>query len=526
MSYLHNLCFLLAQQGGATGNFDEEIKLPSIANESTHFIASVLMDIVRVITRFLGLSQDDLVVEVLYVSLVVLIALAIGSGIKWLVVKIVQRLPARDDTSALSLMIRGNFFTKLSRIIPPLVMIILVQFALADSSKLVSWIERFLWIYVTICFTLALSTLVDVIWLNIDARENKKKLPLKGVAQVVRVLLWFICVIVILSALMGKSPMTLLAGLGAFAAVLMLVFKDTILGVVAGVQLSENDMLRVGDWVVVDGTSANGNVTEVTLTSVKVQNWDKTVTTVPPYSLISGSFKNFRPMQQSGTRRIQRTYMIDADTVRQLTPKMLDSYRHIRFMDEYITRKLAQRAAGKEQNIANSEGLADGTIDTNLGLLRAYVKMYLDNNPNISHSDTCFVNTLQQTPNGIPLQIYCFTNTSKWVPYEGIQSEIFEHMAAILPMFDLYVWENASGRDNINNGVIEAKLDPRQLYGLPYPFMASLEGMPGQDPVTNSPGSQDPLTNPVIDPAPEQPVSYPSPASKNDSSADKPADSK
>ncbi|MDE6243961.1 MAG: mechanosensitive ion channel family protein, partial [Muribaculaceae bacterium] len=238
----------------------------------------------------------------------------------------------------------------------------------------------------------------------------------------------------------------------------------------------------------VDGTSANGNVTEVSLTSVKVLNWDKNTITLPPYSLVSGSFQNYRTMQESGTRRISRTYLIDADTVRFLTPDMLREFESIPFMKDYITRKLAQQQAGKVENVNNSEGLVDGTIDTNLGLFRAYVKMYLDANGSISHDDTCFVNTLQQTQGGIPFQIYCFTNTSAWIPYEGIQSEIFEHIAAILPRFGLYVFENASGRDEINNGYLEANGNPAKLYGLPYPFMPGIDGVPeSKGTVTSTP---------------------------------------
>lgn len=221
-------------------------------------------------------------------------------------------------------------------------------------------------------------------------------------------------------------------------------------------------------------------MTEVSLTSVKVLNWDKTTTTLPPYSLVSGSFQNYRTMQTSGTRRICRTYFIDADTVRFLTPDMLAGYQDIPFMKDYIAGKLAQRKGGKEENVNNSEGLADGTIDTNLGLFRAYVKMYLDSLASISHKDTCFVNTLQQTANGIPFQIYCFTATSSWIPYEDIQSEIFEHIAAVLPRFGLYVFENASGRDEINNGYLEANGNPAKLYGLPYPFMPGIDGVPSE----------------------------------------------
>lgn len=460
---------------GATDKFNPTIKLPHIANESTHFIASILMDIVKCVTNIFGLSNDENVVSVLYMGLVVAIAFLIGGAVKCVVVKFVGIFNSRRSYPFMKELSKGNFISYISRIIPPIVVLVLIQFSLSSESGLVRWFEKLLWIYVCCCLALSINAMIDIIWTHIDERENKKRLPLKSVAQVIRVIVWFIIIIIVLAIIVNKSPAALLAGLGAFAAVLMLVFKDTILGVVAGVQLSENDMLRVGDWIKVDGTTADGNVTEVTLTSVKVLNWDKTTTTLPPYSLVSGSFQNYRTMQVSGTRRICRTYYIDADTVRFLSTEDLDSFRHIPFMNDYISRKLSQKQAGKEENVNNSEGLADGSLDTNLGLFRAYMKMYLDASAHISHDDTCFVNTLQQTQGGIPFQIYCFTNTSDWIAYEGIQSYIFEHVAAILPRFGLYVFENASGRDEINNGYLEANGDPARLFGLPYPFITGID---------------------------------------------------
>ncbi len=263
--------------------------------------------------------------------------------------------------------------------------------------------------------------------------------------------------IIIVAVILDKSPARLLAGLGAFAAVLMLIFKDSILGVVAGVQLSENDSLHVGDWIKVHGTEANGTVAEVSLTAVKVQNWDKTTTTIPPYSLISSGFTNYRTMQKSDTRRICRSYMIDADSVLPAT-------------DEHITKKLAQKAAGKVADVDNPEGLVDGTIDTNLGLFRAYMKMWLDANPHISHDSDCFVSTLAQTPSGIPFQVYCFTATSRWFPYEAIQDTVFEHLAAMLRFFSLYTFENPSGRDTVVDGYISPGKNINTVFGVPYPF--------------------------------------------------------
>lgn len=295
-------------------------------------------------------------------------------------------------------------------------------------------------------------------------------MPLKGLAQLAKGILWIVAAIIVVCVIVDKSPARLLAGLGAFAAVLMLVFKDSILGLVAGVQLSENDSLHVGDWISVKGTEANGTVMEVSLTAVKVQNWDKTTTTVPPYNLISSGFTNYRTMQQSMTRRICRSYMIDADSILPATPAMLENIKKVPFMEEYINKKLEQKAAGKVADVNNPDGLVDGTIATNLGLFRAYMKMWLDANPHVAHDSDCFVTTLAQTSAGIPFQIYCFTATSKWFPYEAIQATIFEQVAAMLRFFQLYAFENPSGRDTVIDGYLSPGGDIDKVYGIPYPF--------------------------------------------------------
>ena len=245
---------------------------------------------------------------------------------------------------------------------------------------------------------------------------------------------------VIISAVMlNKSPGALLAGIGVFASVLMLIFRDSILGVVAGVQLSENDSLHVGDWISIPGSEANGTVTEVSLTAVKILNWDKTTSTVAPYNLITNGFKNYRSMQESNTRRIQRSYMIDADSVVETTPEMLEELSRIPLMKEWIARKLEQKHNGKEEDVKNSAGLADGTIDTNLGMFRAYVMMYLTSNKYIDRTSDCFVTTLAQQGGGIPLQVYCFTNTSSWIPYEGIQARVRTSRRDVISLPPLYI---------------------------------------------------------------------------------------
>lgn len=438
--------------------------------ETSYAIARIIMDAVDWVLNLFGLGHDSSLFILVYAVLVFLIAWGVGVVLKWILVVVFHRLTPHMKSTFYQSLINNKFFLKICRVIPALLFIILIQFTLTSRASLSSWLTRLSWIYVILNFCLSMCALASAIWDHFNTHENTKQLPLNGLLQLTKLIIWILGVIICSAILLDKSPAALLAGLGAFAAVLMLVFKDSILGVVAGVQLAQNDSLHVGDWIAVPGSDANGTVEEVGLTAVKIVNWDKTVSTVPPYSLISGGFKNYRFMQKSNTRRIQRCYMIDADSVRETDDVLLDEYAKIPLLTEWIAKKRAQQAAGKVENVNNSEGLADGAIDTNLGVFRAYMKIWLDNNPHISHDDFCFITTLAQTSNGIPFQIYCFTSTSAWVAYEGIMSSVFEHIAAMLYKFHLYTIEMASGRDTILDGYLSPGKNPEYVHGMPYPF--------------------------------------------------------
>lgn len=478
MSHAIISAILLATSGGgdhgATGSFNHNVELPHIANESTHFIATLLLDVVKWILSIFDLDQNATMVSICYAALVITIAFVIGAGVKWVVLFTTRKLSEATRNTLVQDMRSAKFFSKASRIIPPVMILILMQFAFVSDDFFINILYKTVWIYICFVVALTVNSLIYVLWMHVDVRENKKRLPLQGIVQLIKGIVWIVATIIAVCIIVNKSPAALLAGLGAFAAVLSLIFKDSILGLVAGVQLSENDMLREGDWISVQGTNANGTVIGVNLTSVKVLNWDKTVTTVPPYSLVSQSFTNYRSMQQSNTRQIQRVYLIDADTVQPLTAADLEELKNIPLLKGYIEAKQRQAAEGKVENVFNSENLVDGTIETNLGLFRAYVKIYLDSNPHVSHEDTCFVKTREQSAGGIPLQIYCFTNTSAWAAYEAIQSTIFEHIAVMMHRFNLYVFENPSGRDTINEGYLETGKDTSKVYGLPYPFMVDV----------------------------------------------------
>ena len=252
-------------------------------------------------------------------------------------------------------------------------------------------------------------------------------------------MIWCAIVLIIVSIITRERLTVLLGGLTAFAAVLMLVFKDPILGFVAGVQLSSNNMMRLGDWIVVPGSDADGNVTEIGLTTVKVQNWDKTITTIPTYNLVSQPFTNWRGMEESGGRRIKRSVNIDVASIRYLNENDLAILKGSELLHDYITQRLAELEAYN----ANRASHLDKRQLTNIGTFREYLNQWLDNNPDINQEMTHMVRQLQPGPTGLPLEIYCFSVQQSWIPYEEVQANIFDHVYAVMPLFGLKAFEYA-----------------------------------------------------------------------------------
>lgn len=512
------LDYILAMLPTLENTLENQVKHHVQETDGTYWLARVLMEFCHWFLGLFGLENHPDIFLWVYVIVVFLISIGVGYLIYWLIVWILHKLKNHLHSPIYGELEENNFFSKICRIIPPILFVILIQFTLYQHNSIATWLSRLTYMYIVLQVAVALCTVCDVMWMTFDQKENKRHLPLRGLLQVAKLFIWVIAVIIVAAILLDKSPGTLLAGLGAFAAVLMLIFKDSILGIVAGVQLAQNDSLHVGDWIAVPGTNANGTVSEVSLTDIKIVNWDKTVSTVAPYTLISQGFQNYRNMQESNTRRIQRSYMIDADSVVATTPEMLEAFMQIPLIKEWIQKKIEQREAGKVQNVNNSEGLVDGTIDTNLGVFRAYMKLYLDTNPDISHNDDCFVTTLEQTAKGIPLQIYCFTNTSGWFPFEGIQAMVFEQLAAMLHRFGLYTFEYPSGRDTIIDGYLSPGKNSAPLFGIPYPFYlkSGTPMEPGIPPEGIYPQSVIPPNPPTTD-TPDAEVEQASKTTGNDS---------
>lgn len=407
----------------------------------SHQVAVWLITMIRGFLNKMGLSHDHHIETAIYVVAIVAMAIFLGWIIKLGVLWMVRKIVAWRHTAVGNQMLREHVLPHCSHIIPPLVILGLLPFAFDSTSTLLVIFRVCVVIYTIIAVTLAVNAVIKFIWERYNERENTKNLPLKGLLNVCTGVVWAISVIIMGSIILGKSPAALLAGLGAFAAALMLIFKDTILGFVAGVQLSQNDMLRIGDWIVVPSTIANGIVIDMSLSAVKVQNWDNTIVTLPPYTLVSTSFQNWRGMSDSGYRLISRSVIYDVDSVTPLTDEIVQQVKSLPGVEEFIN-KTNKSGQVYDPGVA----VVNGSTQTNLGLLRAYMCYYLLHHPLIGTDQQILVRVMTPDGTGMPLQIYCYTTTA-WTAYEAVQSEIFEHLAAVSPKFGLRLFNYPSGQD-------------------------------------------------------------------------------
>lgn len=409
----------------------------------SHKVASWLLTSIDKILDTIGLSRDKTIEEIIYVGVIVALALFIGWVIRRLILVVSRKVVKMRNSEIGRDLLQQHVLTKCSHIIPPLVILGLLPFAFNEKSTLLHIFQVCLYVYTLVVIAMAINTVLTFAWTRFDKRENTKNLPLRGILNVCVGIVWIIVAIIAVSVVLDKSPAVLLTGLGAFAAALMLIFKDTILGFVAGIQLSQNDMLRVGDWIVVPSTIANGIVVDVSLTAVKVQNWDNTIVTLPPYTLVSTSFQNWRGMSQSGCRQICRSVIFDSYYIKACDDELIAKVVKLHpEMQDFIDR---MRKSGKPDY---DPGLAvvNGTIETNLGLFRAYMCRYLLNHPLIVKDQQILVRVMVPTGIGIPLQLWCFTTTA-WTAYEAVQSEIFEHIASVCQDFGLQLFNYPSGTD-------------------------------------------------------------------------------
>lgn len=422
-------------------------------------------------------NLDRWVAFALVVLAAVLFDVLLQMGVVHGVRKLVERTRVKWDDTLFSVPVLKRVCHVLSAILLAVVLPVVFE---TDSSERVI-VMRFMQVYIIITVLRFVNALLYAAFRIAASRPVWQNKPIKGLRQTAQGIVLLICTILIVSVLLDKSPTILLTGLGASAAVLMLIFRDSILGFVSGIQLSANDMLKVGDWISVPKYGADGNVEEVSLTTVKIRNWDNTIVMLPPYLLTTDSFTNWHAMQLSGGRRVMRSVAIDMTSVRFCTPEMLARYRTIDLLRDYIDQ--TERRV-EEYNAAHGfqsgERRINGLHQTNLGVFRAYLVRYLQNEVPVNKDMTLMVRQMQPTETGLPMQLYFFTDTVDWIVYEGIQSDVFDHVLAVIPEFGLRVFQNPSGADisSLRNPVPQDVQAPQQVQPAPAEAKAPASASP------------------------------------------------
>ncbi len=378
--------------------------------------------------------------------LIVLLAFLADRLTKFVLIRVVGNIIKSSKNKYDDILLKKKLFARLAHIAPALVVNATVVY-LIDAPGLVNFIKIITELYIILISALVLHSLISAtheIYMRLPVSRGRN---IKGYVQLVTILVYIIAALVAIATLSDKSVSGLLAGLGAFAAVLMLVFKDTILGLVASIQIAGNNMVNMGDWISMPKYNADGDVIDIGLNVVKVQNWDKTIATIPTYALVSESFNNWRGMEESGGRRIKRSINIDMHSVRFLDKEMIEKYKKIRVLRQYLEEKEKEIDEFNKKVGADTSNRINGRRLTNIGTFRKYLEQYLKNHPKIHQDMTFLVRHLQPTEKGIPIEIYVFSNDQAWANYEAIQADIFDHIMAVAPEFGLRIFQNPTGED-------------------------------------------------------------------------------
>jgi len=399
-----------------------------------------------------GLSEHY---AILIKSAVIIVLLILLSYLVYLITnkilfRIIQNLIKRTKHVWDDMLFQRKVFKRLSHFAPAIIIYYFAKFGLVDFPQVAEFVKLATYIYMILAGMLVLDAFLSAMhdaYLTLPISNER---PIKGYIQSIKIIIYAFGIIIILSVILGKSPTALLASLGAVAAILILVFKDTILGFVSGIQLSANKMVKPGDWISMPSRNADGTVLEITLNTVKVQNWDRTISTIPTYALISESFQNWKGMEESEGRRIARSVNIDLKSVKFCDHEMLEKFKKIKLIEDYVTKKQKEiEEFNKKLNIDNNDKVSRRNL-TNIGVFRKYIEIYLENHPKIHGKDsgyTLIVRHMQPTEKGLPIQVYCFSKDQAWAKYEIVQADLFDHILAVIPEFELRVFQNPSGYD-------------------------------------------------------------------------------
>ncbi|MDX1537177.1 mechanosensitive ion channel family protein [Arsukibacterium sp.] len=375
--------------------------------------------------------------------------------VAWLSNFIVKKVLIRGIFRALRASVYGQhqviqhsaFIARLANIVPALIISKGITLIDGVSETVTTIVVNVCNAFIVLTIALAIANILTLVNAIYEQGPDAKTKPIKGYVQVLKIVVFTIALILMIAALVDRSPLILLSGLGAMAAVLMLIFQDTILSLVASVQISSNDVIRVGDWVEMPQLNADGDVIDIALHTVKVQNWDKTITTIPTRRFMTDAFKNWRGMQQSGGRRIKRSLMLDQQSVHFLDADERKHLTRFSLLQDYLAEKQKEIDSWNSELAERGQEPVNTRRITNIGTFRAYVQRYLASHPGVHQHMTLMARQLAPGADGLPLEIYCFTNTTAWLAYEGIQSDIFDHLLAILPEFGLRVYQHPSGMD-------------------------------------------------------------------------------
>ncbi len=357
--------------------------------------------------------------------------------------RIVGRIIRKSQNQLDDVILETRIFSRTAALAPALIFYLSIP--LIPGSGL--FLRRLLGGLIILIIFLILNSFLTAIDKVYSRLKLSRRIPMKSYLQTLRIIIVIIGLILVISTILGRSPLLLLSGIGAMTAVLMLIFRDTILSFVASIQISGNDLLAVGDWLSVPEFGADGDVTDIALHHVKIQNWDKTISTIPTHALVSSSFKNWRFMTESGGRRIKRAVFIDLTSIKFCTSEMLKRFEKYQLLTDYTRRKIAELEDYNRTHKVDTSSTVNGRRLTNIGTFRSYVTFYLQKHPGIHEKMTLMVRQLAPTERGLPLEIYAFAKDTRWIQFEALQADIFDHILAVVPEFELRIFQNPSGLD-------------------------------------------------------------------------------
>ncbi len=394
----------------------------------------------------LGISEHLLpaVTEMIFSVLLIIVCITVYFAARFLLIRVVTKLIKRSESKWDNVFLDKKVIHRLIYLLPG----ILIYFGSPLLETAGSYLALISLVYTIFMIYAVLSGVLDALNSIYEATYSAaKQRPIKGFIQIVKIVLFLVALVIAISRLVGQSPFILLGGIGAMSAVTMLIFQDSIKGMVAGIQMASNDMVRIGDWIEMPKYGADGDVIDISLTVVKVENFDRTITTIPAYALVSDSFKNWRGMQDSGGRRIKRAISIDMSTISFCSDELLKELGRIELLKTYLDERMAEISDHNAIRNTDTSMPVNGRRLTNIGVFRVYIKEYLKQHRSIRKDMVLMVRQLSPMKDGLPLEIYCFTDTTDWAAYESIQSDIFDHILAAVVYFGLKIYQEPAGSD-------------------------------------------------------------------------------